>query len=125
VVVNLEVNKKVAYQANCAARWLPEQDAWLDEIFGLIGVERLPRQYEGLSALCCTGPIINTNRELAIDIQEKNVKDAMACGADAMITICPICDAVMRRPASRLGLTKIFITDLCRIALGETSWPDK
>ena len=119
-----KLGKKVAYHANCATRWLPEQDAFLDEIFELIGVERPPRQYERLNAVCCTVPIINTNRELAIDIQEKNVKDAIECGADALITICPICDAVLRRPTSRLGLSKIFITDLCRIALGEKSWPD-
>ena len=118
------LGKKVAYHANCATRWLPEQDALLDEIFELIGVERPPRQYERINAVCCTVPIIKTNRELAIDIQEKNVTDAIECGADALITICPICDAVLRRPTSQLGLPKIFITDLCRIALGEKSWPD-
>jgi len=119
-----KLGKKVAYHANCGTRWIPEQDDFLDEIFELIGVERPPRKYERLNAVCCTAPIIGTNRELAVDIQEKNVKDAMECGADALITICPICDAVMRRPTSRLGLPKIFITDLCRIALGEKSWPD-
>ena len=119
-----KLGKKVAYQANCATRWLPEQDALLDEVFELIGVERPSRQYERLNAVCCTAPIIHTNRELAIDIQEKNVKDAIECGADALITICPICDAVMRRPTSRLGLPKIFITDLCRMALGEIPFPE-
>ena len=118
------LGKKVAYHANCATRWLPEQDALLDEIFELIGVERPPRRYERLNAVCCTIPIIQTNRELAIDIQQKNIKDAIECGADALITICPICDAVLRRPTSQLGLPKIFITDLCRIALGEKSWPN-
>ncbi len=117
------LNKKVAYQANCATRWLPEQDPWLDEIFSLIGVERPPRQYEKLNALCCSGPVIGINKELAIDMQEKNVRDALDCGAQAMITMCPICDAVLRRPTSRLGLPKIFITDLCRMALGEIAWP--
>ena len=120
-----KLGKKVAYHANCGTRWIPEQDDFLDEIFELIGVERPPRQYERLNAVCCTAPIIGTNRELAVDIQEKNVKDAMECGADALITICPICDAVMRRPTSRLSLPKIFITDLCRIALGEKSWPEE
>ena len=119
-----KLGKKVAYHANCGTRWIPEQDPMLDEIFQLVGVERVPRQYEGLNAVCCTGPIIGTNKELAIDIQEKNVKDAIDCGADALITICPICDAVMRRPTSRLGLPKIFITDLCRIALSEKPWPE-
>ena len=119
-----KLGKKVAYHPNCGTRWIPEQDPLLDEIFQLVGVEQAPRQYEGLNALCCTGPIINTDRELAIDIQEKNVKDAIDSGADAMITICPVCDAVLRRPTSSLGLPKIFITDLCRMALGEKSWPE-
>jgi Fe-S oxidoreductase len=118
------LDKKVAYQPNCATRWLPEQDVWLDQIFQLIGVERCSRQYEGVNALCCSGPIIGTNQELAVEIQESNVKDAMDSGADAMITICPICDAVMKRPTSQLGLSKIFVTDLCRMALSEISWPD-
>jgi heterodisulfide reductase subunit B len=69
-------------------------------------------------------PIIPTNKELAIDIQMKNIKDAVQCGADALITSCPICDKVLRRPTSQVGLPKIFITDLCRIALGERSWPE-
>ena len=83
-----------------------------------------PRTYERLNALCCTAPIINTNRELAIEIQEKNVADAIHCGADALITICPICDRVLQRPTSQHGLPKIFVTDLVRIALGEKSWPN-
>jgi Fe-S oxidoreductase len=119
------LHKKVAYQANCATRWLPEQDAWLDEIFSLIGVERPARQYEKENALCCSGPILGANRELAVDIQEKNVKDALECGAQAMITMCPICDAVLRRPTAKAGLPKIFVTDLCRMALGEIPWPEQ
>jgi Fe-S oxidoreductase len=118
-----KLGKKVAYQANCATRWIPEYDAFLDEIFQLVGVERPHRQYERLNAVCCTGPLIYVNRELAIDIQKKNFEDAIACGADAIITSCPMCDGVLRRPSSQLGLPKIFITDLCRIALGEKPWP--
>jgi len=118
-----KLGKKVAYQPNCATRWLPDQDGLLEEVLELIGVERPPREYEGVNAVCCTAPIIRANKELAIDIQEKNIRDALGCGADALITICPICDAVLRRPTSQLGLPKIFITDLCRMALGEIPWP--
>ena len=118
------LNKKIAYQPNCATRWLPEQNGWLDEILALIGVEFVEREYQGQNALCCTGPIIRINKELAVEIQEKNVRDAIDCGADALLTICPICDFVMRRPTTKLGLPKIFITDLCRMALGEISWPE-
>lgn len=119
------LNKKVAYQANCATRWLPEQEPWLDEIFALIGVQRPPRKYAGIDALCCSGPIIMTNRELAVQIQEQNINDALECGAEALITMCPICDAVLRRPTSKVGLPKIFVTDLVRMALGEIPSPEK
>jgi len=118
-----KLNKKVAYQPNCAIRWMREQDAWLDEIFDFIGVERVSRKYEGLESLCCSGPAIGVNKELAIEMQTNNVKDAMDNGAEAMITICPICDAVRRRSTTKAGLPKIFITDLGRIALGEIPWP--
>jgi Fe-S oxidoreductase len=119
-----KLGKKVAYQANCATRWIPEHDAFLDEIFELVGVERPQRQYERLNALCCSAPIIYTNRELATDIQKKNFEDAIACGADAIITSCPVCDRILRRPSSQFGMPKIFIADLCRIALSEKPWPE-
>ena len=117
------LNKRVAYQPNCAARWLPQQDVWLNEIFGLIGVERVSRKYEGVNALCCGGPALFVNQELAIKIQNDNIKDALDNRAEALITICPMCDTVMQGETSKAGLPKIFITDLCRMALGEVSWP--
>jgi len=118
-----KLNRKVAYQPNCAVRWLREQDVWVNEVFQLIGAERVSRQYDGVNALCCSVPAIGVNKELAINIQTDNVKDAMDNGAEALITMCPICDAVMRRSTTKAGLPKIFITDLVRIALGEIPWP--
>jgi Fe-S oxidoreductase len=119
-----KLNKKVAYQANCATRWIPEYDAFLDDVFKLIGVERPNRKYERMNAVCCTVPLIYTNRELAVDIQKKNFEDAIACGADAIITSCPICYGVFKRPSLQFNLPNIFITDLCCIALGEKPWPE-
>ncbi|MBM4445875.1 MAG: (Fe-S)-binding protein [Chloroflexi bacterium] len=118
-----KLNKKVAYQRPCASRYTPEKDVLLDEIFELIGVERMPRRYDRESALCCTGPLINVNRERAVSIQVKNIGDAIASGADALVTLCPVCDRVLRRPTSERGFNKIFITDLCRMALGEKLFP--
>jgi Fe-S oxidoreductase len=34
-----KLNNKIAYQANCTTRWIPEYDAFLDEIFNLVGVK--------------------------------------------------------------------------------------
>jgi len=118
------LGKKIAYHANCGTRWVPEYDVFLDEVFELVGVERPKREYERSNALCCSAPLIYTNRELAIDVQKKNFEDAIACGADAMISSCPICYGVLRRPSTQFNLPSIFITDLCRMALGEKAWPD-
>ena len=120
-----KLGKKVAYQRPCASRYTPEKDVFVDEIFELIGVERPPRKYERESALCCTGAIVNVNRERAIEIQAKNIDDAIQCGADAIITLCPMCDRILRRPTSQRGFNKIYITDLCRMALGEKPWAEK
>ena len=117
------LNKKVAYQPNCAVRWIPEQNIWLDEILELIGVERVSRKYEGLNALCCGGPALAVNKDLGLNMQKENIKDALDNHAEAMIIICPMCDAMMHDQISKAGLPKIFITDLCRMALGEISWP--
>jgi len=117
------LNKKVAYQPNCAVRWFPAQDLWLDEIFDLIGVQRVSRTYEGVDALCCGGPALFVNRELAVNIQADNIQDALNNGAEALIVICPMCDTVLREQTAQAGLPQIFITDLCRMALGEKSWP--
>jgi Fe-S oxidoreductase len=113
------LGKKVAYQRPCASRYTPAKDAFLDEIFQLIGVEHVPRRYDREEALCCTGALIRVYPDLAHEIQAKNIDDAVASGADALVTLCPMCDRVLRKPAAAKGLTKIYVTDLCRMALGE------
>lgn len=120
----IKLNKKVAYQQPCASRYTPDKNVFLDELLELIGVERPSRKFERETALCCTAPIIRSNKEMAIEFQEKNVKDAIDSGADALVTLCPVCNRVMNRPTGQLGLKKVYITDLCRMALGEMTWPE-
>jgi Fe-S oxidoreductase len=118
-----KLNKKVAYQRPCASRYTPEKDVSVDEIFELIGVERPPRKYERETALCCTGPIIRIWPQRAVEIQAKNINDAIQCGADAIVTLCPVCDRILTRPTLERNFNKIYIIDLCRMALGEKSFP--
>ena len=118
-----KLGKKVAYQRPCASRYTPEKDVFVDEIFELIGVERPPRDYERDTALCCTGAMVRAFPDLATEVQARNVDDAVRSGADALVTLCPMCDRILRRPAAARGLRKIFITDLCRMALGEKAFP--
>lgn len=114
----------VAYQRPCASRYTPEKDIFLDEIFELIGVVRPARMFERETALCCTAPIFRVFPELAQEVQTRNIEDAVKCGAQALITLCPMCDWILGRPTAARGLKKIFITDLCRMALGEKAFPE-
>lgn len=118
------LNKKVAYQRPCASRFTPDKDKYVDEIFELIGVQRPVRKYERESALCCTAAFVRVYPQLAAEVQTKNLDDAIQIGADALVTLCPMCDRVLRKPTSEKGLRKIFITDLCRMALGEKPFPE-
>ena len=59
-----KLNMKVAYQRPCASRYTPEKDPLVDEIFELIGVERVKRQYDGVNALCCGVEVAGPNLKL-------------------------------------------------------------
>ena len=113
-----QVPIRVAYQSPCASRYTPEKEVHLDRIFQLLGVERPARQYEGLNALCCGAPLMARDRERAAVIKKWNVDDAQSAGSDAMIFLCPMCYLNLRKLARDAGMEAIFITELCRRALG-------
>jgi len=114
-----KLNMKVAYQQPCASRYTPWKDEWLDELFHLIGVERVKRKYDRMNALCCATPIVATDQQRASSIKDGNIKDALDAGAEAMIFLCPVCFLSLRRRAREAGLEPIPISNLCRLALGE------
>ena len=122
----IKIGKKVACQRPCSSRYSPEKYAILDEILELIGIERPERKYDRENALCCfsrSAGLYDAFPELSDNYQKKNITDAIECGSDAFVTICPGCYQTLHEPTAEAGLTSIFITDLCRIAMGEKQWP--
>jgi len=113
------LGKKIAFQRPCISRYIPEEEAWLDEFFSLIGVERLARQYDRKNALCCAAGLAEMHPDRALPIIAKNIGDAKSFGADAMVFLCPNCYWLMSCRCQEHGLASMFITDLCRMALGE------
>jgi len=114
-----KLNMRIAYQQPCASRYTPWKDKWLDELFRLIGIERVERRYDRINALCCGGPIVATDYERAGKIKDMNIKDALDAGAEAMVFLCPLCFLGLRRRAREAGLEPIPLSNLCRLALGE------
>lgn len=117
IIVSLK--KRIAYQRPCIARYSPEQESFLDEFFNLVGVERTARKYDRKNALCCGIGLGEADPERSEEILEKNLNDAINNGAEAVVFSCPSCYCFMSQPSENWGLASIFITDLCRMALGE------
>ena len=113
---------KVAYQAPCASRYNTEKDKYLDEIYELIGVKRVPRKHERENGLCCGAPLMAKDRERALEIKLRNVDDAAEHGAEAMIFLCPMCYLNLRKLCRERDIKPVFISDLCYYALGEKEY---
>jgi Fe-S oxidoreductase len=117
------LNKKIAYQRPCISRYTPEKEPMLDELFELIGVERVARKHDRENALCCGGLYAEKEPERAKKYQDMNIADAQAHGADAMVILCPICWQRLSQPCRKSGLPPVYITNLCSMALGEKPFP--
>jgi ferredoxin len=118
------LNKKIAYQRPCISRYTTEKEPMLDELFELIGVHRVPRKYDRQDALCCGAAIMDKEPEKGMKLRDKNITDAKGYGADAMVVLCPICWMMLSQPCLERGLPPVYLTNLCRMALGEEPFPE-
>ncbi len=117
------LNRKIAYQRPCASRYSVEIEPILDELFELIGVERVVRKYDRESAQCCGSLFSRIYPERIKPMMEANIQDALEAGAEAMVFLCPLCMGGLAKPASEKGMKPVFITQLARTALGELPFP--
>jgi Fe-S oxidoreductase len=117
------INRKIAYQRPCASRYSSEIEPALDELFDLIGVERVERKYDRESALCCGGLFSRIYPDRIKPLMGANIKDAVDSGGEAMVFLCPLCMTTLAGPAGDAGLKPIFISQLARMALGELPFP--
>jgi Fe-S oxidoreductase len=114
------LNIKAAYQRNCSARLCPETDHYVDDIFGLIGVERVQRQYDRENGLCCAEVIrMAKGPALADDVQKRNIDDMVKAGAEYCVFNCPACWDSLAHKVVKQGIKPIHMIDLCKLAIGE------
>ncbi len=115
-----QLDIRVAYQRPCSNRLIPETDKILDELFKLIGVERIERKYDRENALCC-GSVFKMQGDLKRfeDLQRKNLEDILNSKATHVVFNCPMCYTTMKDAVKAKGLTPIMISELCKMAIGE------
>ncbi len=115
-----KLDVKAAYQRNCSSRLAPETDKLVDDIFSLIGVERVKREYDKENALCCAEIIrMGKGPALADDIQKRNIDDMVKAGAEYCVFNCPACWDALADKVARKGIKPVHIIDLCKLAIGE------
>jgi Fe-S oxidoreductase len=126
-----KLDMKVAYQRPCASRYTPEKDHYVDEIFARIGVERVARKYDGIDARCCGVELAGPNLKLFprgknfAPFQDQNIQDAKDHGAEVMVYLCPMCFRTLDKKVKGAGMANYMISDICRLAIGETLPEDK
>ena len=117
------VNLAVAYQRPCSARLSPDMHHFVDDIFKLIGAEVVSRTYVDQNALCCGGTIAGQRREgsrkRALDVQRRNISDMKDGGTQVCVFNCPACYQTMGHLVAEKDIKPIFMSDLCRLAIGE------
>jgi len=114
------LNIKVAYQRNCSTRLAPKKEHFVDDIFNLIGAERVERKYDRENALCCAGIIRGLQRyDLFIDVQKRNIEDMVNAKAEYCVFNCPACFDSLSETVAKKGIKPIMMHDLCKLALGE------
>ncbi|MCJ8501838.1 (Fe-S)-binding protein [Desulfatitalea alkaliphila] len=119
------LNYKVAYQRPCSSRLSPDKHPFVDKLFDLIGVEHVQREFVDENALCCGSTIMGQRREgsrrFCLELQQKNIDDMKKAGAQLCVFNCPACMQTLGKPVADAGIMPIFMSDLCRLAIGEKS----
>jgi Fe-S oxidoreductase len=113
----------IAYQRPCTSRHAPDAERYIDELFEVVGVNRVRRRYDRENALCCTSVRVLYGKGNDKADREKNVLDAKAAGARAIVYFCPVCKDMLSDVAAERSLPLVFLGDLARAALGEISLP--
>ncbi len=114
-----KLDVKIAYQRPCSNRLIPETDEVLDEIFRMIGADRVKRTYDRENALCCGGVIRAHQKEEEADrLVDENIADMKATGAAYVVFNCPFCMATLAEIVVQEGMIPILVSDLVMTALG-------
>jgi Fe-S oxidoreductase len=113
------LNRRIAQQRPCASRYAGEIEPILDEMYELIGVERVAREFDRESSLCCGSLFSRIYPERMKRFTEMNIEDASKAGAEAMVFLCPLCTGGLGKPSAEHKMKPLFVTQLVRMALGE------
>lgn len=110
-----------------AQEHLPYDDPYnpqsMEQVFRAVGAE--PIEYRGRTQ-CCGWPLSSYATEQAFQMAGRHIQEAIAAGADCLVTPCPLCHLNLdsRQPeverviGKKLGLPVFHLPQLVSLALG-------
>lgn len=97
----------------------PDYPMQMDYLLQSLGAETVDWSYK---TDCCGGSLSVTQTEQSLNMSEAILKNARACGAEAVITMCPMChmnlDARQPDMQTRFNMPIFHSTQLTTLALG-------
>ena len=74
-------------------------------ILQALGIELIEMEHNRVFSTCCGGGggVADTDPELSLEIAKYRVRDALAVGVENIVTLCPTCEPMLLRGASRLA----------------------
>jgi Fe-S oxidoreductase len=75
------------------------------QILRALGVDLVEMEHHGTFSTCCGGGggVLDVDRNLAIEVSKNRIRDAVAVGANTIVTACPTCQPTLLRGAGRLA----------------------
>jgi heterodisulfide reductase subunit B len=97
----------------------PEYPTCMDEVVRALGAEPIDWSYK---TACCGSSLGITQTPLSLELSAKILENAHACGADIMVTACPLCQVNVESRQIQMGLDfklpVLYITQLMTLAFG-------
>jgi heterodisulfide reductase subunit B len=92
----------------------------MDYLMRTLGAETVDWSYK---TDCCGGALTLTQTPLALEMTGKILKDAHDCGADVIVTVCPLCHMNLDARQAQIGLDfqmpTLYATQLMTLAFGK------
>ncbi len=104
-------------------QYSPQFPTILEELIKRLEAEPVELRHK---TACCGGPIFMPREEAADDIAFAILAEAKEAGADAIVTVCPLCHlmldakqkALEQKGGQEIGIPVLYVTQLVGIALG-------
>ena len=108
------LNMRVAYHDPCHLGRMLGVYEEPRQILKALGVELVEMDHNRIFSTCCGGGggVLDVDRNLAIEVSKNRVRDAVAVGAQTMVTACPTCRPTLLRGAGRLANELGYFVDV-------------